>query len=530
MKPARLLPLARILARRLRLWGLSACPALALGCVGTELWQVPEKLPPPTPRPAVVGTPVVQEKEANGKPAKPPTQADCTAAPSAVRVAQIKPKVLPVDLDTVLHLAEEQNVQVALAREKLNESHAEKDLADLSWLPNIHAGLAYYRHEGGIQNEDGTLQKSSTGALFPGLDIAARLDLRETAYQRINAERKVWQQKGELSRITSETLLDAANTYLDLLTARTTEAVIRRMQEYQQEVLKRAEAAVKAGTAAAKQQLEALRAAVSGRQQVVAQLRQQGDAAAAKLAYLLGLPPDVQLIPIDTALRPIILADAGQPTEALVSQALQAGPGVQELERMVEIIQDGVDRAGQGRFIPTVELRTLEGPFLAGPGGSFSTDNRFDLGLQFRWNLSDLWTAKPRQRLAQSRLSQARLSYEDLCGRLALGVQEAQQTIQSNEAQIRMSAEQISHACESYRIGFQRLVEPAAGGTTGEVMTAIQVLELAHLNSMNAIRNHNKAQVRLMVLLGAAGAVDPHPAPYAAPICGPGGCALPSRP
>jgi outer membrane protein TolC len=521
MKPARPSLVARLL-RSFRAWGPVAGPALALGCVSVDLRTQEPAAPLPAPR---VRAP---EKEAN-PPAKTATQADCTAAPSAVRVDQVKPKVLPVNLDAVLHLAEEQNVQIALAREKLNESHAEQELADLSWLPNIHAGLAYYRHEGGIQNEDGTLQHSSTGALFPALDIAARFDPRETTYQRINAERKVWQQKGELSRITSEQLLEAAETYIDLLAARTSEAVLRRAQDYQREVLKWAEALAKAENAA-EVQVETIRAAASGREQVLAQLRQQGDAAAVKLAYLLGLPPDVQLVPTDTALRPIVLADAGQPTETLVTQALQAGPGVRELERMVEVIQNGVDRAGEGRFIPTVELRTLEGPFGTGLGGNLAWDNRFDLGLQLRWNLSDLWTAKPRQRQAQSRLSQARLSYEDLRGRLAMGVQEAQQTIQSTQAQIRISGEQISHACRSYRLHNLRLIE-RAGGTTGEVMSAIQLLEMAHLNSLNAIRSHNKAQVRLMVLLGAAGggdAHDTHAAPsLETPACGPGGCGAP---
>src|SRR5437868_6711514 len=205
MKPASPRLLARLLGGRLRAWALSACPALALGC-SPDAWLAP---PPPQP-PARAARADAGKKDGAPRPA--PAQADCTAPPTAVTVPQAKPKVLPVDLDTVLRLAEEQNVQVALAREKLNESHAEKDLADLSWLPNIHAGLAFYRHEGGIQNEDGTLQRSSTGALFPALDIAARFDPRETAYQRINAERKLWQQKGELSRVTSETLPQAAET------------------------------------------------------------------------------------------------------------------------------------------------------------------------------------------------------------------------------------------------------------------------------------------------------------------------------
>src|SRR5262249_21978703 len=161
MKPARVSLLARLLSRRLCVWSLSACPALGLACVSADL------------QPAVVAEPRAAAPEKEDKPPPTTTQGECVAPPSAVRVEQVKPKVLPVDLDTVLHLAEEQNVQIALAREKLNESHAEQELADLSWLPNIHAGLAYYRHEGGIQNEDGTLQHSSTGALYPALDIAA---------------------------------------------------------------------------------------------------------------------------------------------------------------------------------------------------------------------------------------------------------------------------------------------------------------------------------------------------------------------
>ena len=78
-------------------------------------------------------------------------------------------------------------------------------------------GTAYYRwHEGGIQDFDGQFIHSSYGSLFAGLEMRGKLDLRETAYQRIDAERKVWQQKGELSKLTSETLLDAAGTYVDL--------------------------------------------------------------------------------------------------------------------------------------------------------------------------------------------------------------------------------------------------------------------------------------------------------------------------
>jgi outer membrane protein TolC len=505
MKSARLNQLACLLGRRLRTWALQAAwPALALGCVNIDQF-----LPPPTPT-----APAHQSAEPAPKPV-PPSRAEATAAPTAASARPIADKVLPIDLDTVLHLAEAQNVQVALAREKLHESEAEQSLADLSWLPDIHAGTAYYRHEGGIQNEDGTITHSSFGSMLAGVDLAGRLDLRNSAYQRINAERKVWQQKGELSRVTSETLMDAANTYIDLLTARTSEALIQRSEKYQNEVLERTEKLARE-LPAFKPQLEAIKAQAAVRRQALVQLCQQGDAAAAKLAYLLDLGPHVQLVPMDAALRPVELVDAAQPTAALVDQALRAGPGVRELEQMLNVIQSGMDRAsGLGRLLPVFETRVLEGAYGAGHNATLEWANRCDIALQARWNLTDLFTASDRKRLASSRLRQAHLNYADLRGRLTLGVQEAQQSALSSREQLRLGTIQVGHAYESYQLSFKRLVEPVEGASATEVISAIQLLESAHLNSLSAIRAHNKAQVRLLVLLGAT--AGPPDAAHSAP-------------
>ncbi|HEV3262442.1 MAG TPA: TolC family protein, partial [Gemmataceae bacterium] len=146
----------------------------------------------------------------------------------------------PIGLDTVFRLAEEQNPQIALARERVREAYAEKDVAQSKWLPDVYVGTAYYRHEGGIANEDGTLTHSSYGSMFAGMELNSAVDVRDIAYQQVNAKRKVWQQKGELSRVTSETLLDASNTYIDWLTARTGEAIAREMMADLRDLLGRA--------------------------------------------------------------------------------------------------------------------------------------------------------------------------------------------------------------------------------------------------------------------------------------------------
>ncbi|HZU37034.1 MAG TPA: TolC family protein, partial [Gemmataceae bacterium] len=277
-------------------------------------------------------------------------------------------RVVPIQFDTVFRLAEEQNAQIALAREKLHESQTELQLAAKGWLPNIYAGLGYYRHEGGIQNEDGTLTHSSSGALFPGLNIQTEFDLREAVFQRVNAERKLWQQRGELRKVTNETLLEAATTYIDLLTARRSAALVRELEPLQDDLLRRAEKQLTPTDQRARVLVESIQAEISGRKQALARLRQQGDAAAAKLAYLLGLPPDARLVPTESTLTPLELVDVSRPVEELVARVLTNGPGLRELEGLLAVIQCGIDQASGPRgYLPTVCVNMAEGAFGAGP-------------------------------------------------------------------------------------------------------------------------------------------------------------------
>src|SRR6185369_5458803 len=156
-------------------WGSSSAGQVVLD----KPKPTPEKLPPPA------------KVQANGE-------------------AHVK-RFVPVTLDAVFHLAEDQNAQVNQARAKLEETYSDKYLADKAWIPEVNVGVAYNRHEGGIQNFQGKLVHSSYGSLWaPGLDVCAKLDVRELSYQKIKAEQRVWQQESEVSRMTSDTLVEAA--------------------------------------------------------------------------------------------------------------------------------------------------------------------------------------------------------------------------------------------------------------------------------------------------------------------------------
>jgi outer membrane protein TolC len=480
----------------------SGLPLLGLACAG-----------PPV---AANDPPAIVARAADTPAEKLPPPTEKLPPPTA---APQQPRAVPVSLDTVLRLACDQNAQIALAREKVRDATAQQCVAELAWLPNVYLGMAYWRHEGGIQAPDGTLVRASDSAIFAGGELNAVFDPKDYAFRKVDAERRVWQQKGELSRISNETLLEATTTYIDLLMARTSEAIARETEKHEGDLFKSLRDLVKVSESA-KIDLETLEAETQGHRLAIVKVRQQGDAAASKLAYLLGMDPSVQLMPIDDRLAPFALADSRPPVEELVARALANGPGVRELEGLLSLVQSSMEKAkGPGALLPIFEVRMAEGAFGAGPGDSMTWDNRWDLCVQARWNLTDLVTARDRQRVADSKLQQIHLTQQDLRGKLASGVHEAREAIVSGGQEILFGAQQIKHATRAYERARERWQArpPEYPVNELQVLQALRAMELAHVRYLEAVSAYDKAQLRLLLLTGAAG-------------CGSGACAAPEHP
>jgi len=252
--------------------------------------------------------------------------------------------------------------------------------------------------------------------------------------------------------------------------------------------------------------VEGFESEVIGMRQTIAKLHRQGAGAATRLAYLLGIGPGVELVPVDSKLIPIELVPSNIPTEQLVSQAMTNGPGVRELEQLLDVITAAREKAkGPGRFLPSLEVHAVEGAFGAGPGATLDWDNRLDVVVQARWNLTDLFTAHDQQRLADSRMQQVQLTYQDVQAKLAAGVREAQEASRSGREEYRLADEAVKHAQKGYELSHTRLVKPVPGSTTAEVMGYARGLETASLNYLSVVSEYNKAQLRLLVLTGTAG-------------------------
>jgi outer membrane protein TolC len=481
MVPASLTILRRFsqTARRLACWSATGLPLVGLACA-----QFGDHVAPLAPS-------VVRAAPAELPP----------SAPTPPEPAQ-KPGMLAINLDTVLRLAEERNARIAGARTRVEEAFAAQDLAAKSWLPIVNIGPSYFRHEGGISNETGTLTRSSWSSLFGGLELNGKLNLREAVYLRVNAERQVWQQKGELRQITTETLLDAATTYIDLLAARTGEAVAQDIQQDLQKLLDRTMRLAKVDRAA-DVEVARIQSHLKGSQRILLELREQGDRAAAKLSYLLGVDPMLKLVPVDARLAPLHLVQADQPVETLVGQALASGPGVHELEGLLNLVRESVEKSqSSARFLPELEMRVLEGGFGTGPGDNLTWDNRLDIGLQARWNLTDLFTASERRRVLQAKVDQAHWAYQDLRGKLTAGVQESRAAILYGRDQIKLAQEQVQEAQRAHHLSQQRLENSVPGSSASEVLLSLQAVSSAQIGYISTLRAYDQAQLRLLVVLG----------------------------
>jgi outer membrane protein TolC len=199
---------------RLSLSRLARLGMIGVPCLGLACSQVPiAKSTAPNPMQALPSSAV--------DPAMSLVTYEEPAKEASVRAAapDAKPQPLSISLDTVLRLAEEQNPQIALARGKVGVASTEQSQVMAQWLPDIYVGVGYYRHEGGIQLQEGPLIDSSTNAFLAGPTVDARYDYRDRAFRKVEAARKVWQNQGELSKVTYEQMLEASSTYIDLLSA-----------------------------------------------------------------------------------------------------------------------------------------------------------------------------------------------------------------------------------------------------------------------------------------------------------------------
>ncbi|HLW67772.1 MAG TPA: TolC family protein [Gemmataceae bacterium] len=497
--------------RRLGRWmrrGMLALPWLGVACsqVGPG---IPTTAPSPPP-----ATPGLMYAPSADESFRPPLAPDSKFRLASAPADHSMPRAMPISLDAVLGIAEENNPQIMVARTKMRAAFSEKELAAARWLPDVYIGVGYFQHDGGIQLQQGQIIDSNTNAMTVGPNISFSYDPRDYAFRQLTAMRKLWQENGELSKITYEQTLDASTTYIDLLAAHTALSISLELQKSLESLHAEAKKAREIQMTA-NLELEEQRLEQEINTQIQNQRKLQGkiNAASARLAYLLGLDMNTVLLPVDTQMVAFHIVDISPPLEALVSQSLANGPGIRELEGILGVIQTGLGQSRtMSRFAPQVDLQVGEGLFGAGVLGGMGYDNRFDLAVQARWNLTELLHGQRKRQVAMDQMNQVAWTQQELRARLTMGVQESRATILSSSSNFNLAEDQIRKAKEMLeRVIKLHKITPLEVPYS-QVLLAHQAVAKAQLNYVELLQDFDKAELRLMILLGPGMKCPPMPA------------------
>ena len=290
----------------------------------------------------------------------PSLQAQVSVSPAGVGTNS----VYPIDLPAALRLANAQNLDVRIAREKLNEAKANHESAVELFLPWVSPGAAYRRHENRIQDVVGNIIDADKQSYAVGGAVSAQMDLGDAIYRSLTARQLANAADHGLESQRQDSTLAAAQGYYDLAKAKAIVDVFKEALNISNDYQKQLHDAVGAGIAFKGDELR-VQTQTERYQIAVRQALEQQRVAAARLAQILHLDSSVELVPEDADLVPLTLIETDASLDSFVQQALRARPELKQSQDLLAAAQDAKNGAVYGPLIPSLGAQA----FVGGLGG-----------------------------------------------------------------------------------------------------------------------------------------------------------------
>lgn len=428
--------------------------------------------------------------------------------------AEVGSGAYTLSLGNVLHLADAQNPNVAVARERINEAYARVERADTLWLPSLRAGLNYNHHEGAIQDVAGNVFNTTrstfggglganfTGAASPTVPgLVAQFHLADAVFQpKIAAHQASARQFGATAS-RNDTLRDAAVAYLELVRAEHALAIAKDALANTEKLteLTRQYAETGQGLQSDHQRSEA---ELASRQDEVV-VRQEGvQVASARLAQVLHADPSVIIQSGEPAIVPLDIVTLEEGPASYVATGLSRRP---ELSEQKQLVCEAVERLRREKYaplIPSVLLGMSYGGMGGGLGNSIiNTNDRWNADAIAYWEVRNLGFGERAARNETSSLQrQAQMREVAILDRVAREVTEAHAQVSRRQQRIELTRRGMSAAQKSYALNTQRIEN--AQGLPIETLQSIQALANAQRAYLNAVVDYNVAQFEFSRAIG----------------------------
>ncbi len=487
---------------------------------------------------AVVGVWPITVAPAQQPPAGNPAKATATASPPPGTILQ--PGENPIDLGTALRLAGADNPELLLARERVTEAAALRQLAAAQWLPNLNLGTNYNLHRGALQPSNGQILTVNRDAVYVGLGASAvgtgtvavpglnyNLHLGEAYFLALQTRQLVVGRQFAAQAAENDVLLRVCLGYTDLLRAEGRRAIAARNREEAAEVVRLTEAYARAGQG---RKADADRATVELRRRDADLTQSEADAltATARLARLLNLDPSTRLRPIDGWVVPAPVVPDPIPLAELVAIAAMQRPELGERRADIQRSIYALSSAKLLPFTPTVVLGFSAGGFGGGSdlsrdqgtGPRFATlDGRADFDVIVFWTLRNLGVGNVAiTREAESVVRQTRLRELEMLNRVRAEVAEAHARTRARFVQLDSAEAAVKAGTEAFTQDLARI--RGQQGLPIELVDSLRLLGQARYDYLDTVLDYNRAQFQLYVALGqppAAALARPVPAELVPP-------------
>jgi outer membrane protein TolC len=443
---------------------------------------------------------------------------------------------VPINLPAALRLAVTANLDVAQAREAVNQARARQLHGDVLALPNFNLGVIYTHHEGNIAKTEGNIEKVNKDAMFVGGGPSLSLQTTEAIFGALALRRLTRASEAGLRRVQNDTVLAVAEAYLNVLRAQRRVARVNETLEHllsdqlsplranSKGFLPLLEDFVQRGAREAfPADLERARVEILRRRDELEAARDEFRLATAELARSVRLDPTLPLQPIEDFRFLVPIPGEGwgnRPLEELVDTALANRPELVENRALAGAALERVRAAKYRPLLPNAVLNYNWGDFGGGPdilkSGGFGPsgqlrhfNTRTDFDANVFWRLDNLGfgnRAELREQEALHRAQNFRLL--QVTDRVVTQVVQAQELYRSWRERLSLAraalfndaGEPTGPAFRSLRLNFDRI--RLGEGRPLEVVDSIRGLSDTLEAYGQALTEYERAQVRLLIALG----------------------------
>jgi outer membrane protein TolC len=429
---------------------------------------------------------------------------------------------LPINLPTALRLANANAIDIAAAAERVRIAAAQLEQARVLWLPTVTVGGDYNRHDGPIQNANGTITDVGRGSLMfgagSGIGSAAVLSVTDAIFAPLVARQTVRAREADAQAAANDTLVAVSEAYFGVQQARGelagTEDAGRRTEELVRRITLLSTGLVPP--------LEKTRAAaeLARRQQAVLLARERWRTASAELLRVLRLDPAAQVEPVEPPQLRVNLVDLSKSVDDLIVLGLTSRPELASRQAQVQATIAALRQERARPLVPSVLIRGWSTPvsgtfalgaFAGGQNGQLSNYAfREDVDVQLLWQFDNLGfgnRGRIHERQAENRL--AIIELFRIQDRVAAEVATFYAQADLAARRVEIAEQGVRLALDSAEKNLAGLSETRRAGEMvvlivrpQEAVAAVQALAQAYNDYYGAAADANRAQFRLYRAIG----------------------------